>query len=117
MQETRDTNMSFRFYTNAISQASRVVAAGIFITGLVLIGFGFMIYLLPRFFAMFAAVVFFVAGIGCGITAIKIFLAQRKIDTFDSDDSQSYRETPFCNLSQNGTRENVRIHIEEDFDA
>ncbi len=32
--------MNFRFYTNAISQASRRVASGIFILGLVLIGFG-----------------------------------------------------------------------------
>ena len=109
--------MSFRFYTNTISQASRAVASGIFITGMGLIGFGFMIYVLPRLFATLAAIVFCVAGVGCLITAIKIFLAQRKLDTFNSDDSQSYRETPFCNLSQNGTRENVRIHIEEDFDV
>jgi hypothetical protein len=96
--------MSFRFYTNAISRASRAVAAGIFITGLVLIGFGFMIYLLPRFFATLAAVVFFVAGAGCGITAIKIFLVQRKIDKFNSDDSSEYRK-------------NVQIHIEEHYDT
>ena len=92
--------MSFRFYTNMISQASRNIAAGIFIVGLVLIGFGFMIYLLPRFFATLAAVVFFVAGIGCAITAVKIFLAQRKIDKINSDFSEPYRE-------------NVQIHIEE----
>ena len=92
--------MSFRFYTNMISQASRNIAAGIFIVGLVLIGFGFMIYLLPRFFATLAAVVFFVAGIGCAITAIKIFLAQRKLDKINSDFSEPYRE-------------NVQIHIEE----
>jgi len=81
-----------------ISQASRNIAAGIFIVGLVLIGFGFMIYLLPRFFATLAAVVFFVAGISCGITAVKIFLAQRKLDKVNS--SEPYRE-------------NVQIHIEE----
>lgn len=92
--------MSFRFYTNMISQASRNIAAGIFIVGLVLIGFGFMIYLLPRFFATLAAVVFFVAGIGCAITAVKIFLAQRKLDKINSDFSEPYRE-------------NVQIHIEE----
>jgi len=96
--------MNSRFYTNVISRASRTVAAGIFITGLVLIGFGFMIYLLPKFFATLAAIVFFVAGVGCGITAVKIFLVQRKLDKFNSGDSQIYRE-------------NVNIHIEEDFDA
>ena len=92
--------MSFRFYTNAISQASRAVAAGIFITGMVRIGFGFMIYLLPRFFATLAALVFFVTGIGCGVTAVRIFLAQRKFEQIDSD----YSETG---------RKNVQIHIEE----
>lgn len=96
--------MNFRFYTHAISQASRAVAASILILGLVLIGFGFMIYLLPRFFATLAAVVFFVAGIGCGITAVRIFLAQKRLDKINSDDSQEYRE-------------NVQIHIEEHFDA
>ena len=96
--------MSFRFYTNAVSQASRTVAAGIFITGLTLIGFGFMIYLLPKFFATLAAVVFFIAGTGCGITSVKIFLAQRKLDKINPDDSQVYRK-------------NVQIHIEEDHNA
>ena len=91
--------MSFRFYTNAISQASRNVAAGLFITGLLLIGFGFMVYILRDLFAILASIVFFVAGVGCGITAVKIFWAQRKLDKINSDNSQGYRE-------------NVQIHIE-----
>ena len=95
--------MSFRFYTNAISQASRAVATGVFITGLILIGFGFMIYLLPKFFATLAAIVFFVAGLGCAITAVKIFLAQRQLDKINSGDSMVYRK-------------NVRIHTEEHYD-
>jgi len=96
--------MSFRFYANAISRASKTVAAGIFIVGLVLIGFGFMIYLLPRFFATLAAVVFFVAGAGCGITAMKIFLAQRHLDKINSNDLQGYRR-------------NVQVRTEEDYDV
>ena len=92
--------MSFRFYTNAISQASKNVAAGIFIAGLLLIGFGFLIYVLKEIFAILAAIVFSVAGAGCMITAVKIFLAQRKLDKISSEDSRSYRE-------------NVHIHIEE----
>jgi hypothetical protein len=96
--------MSFRFYTNAVSQASRTVATSIFIVGMVLVGFGFMIYLLPRFFATLAAIVFFVAGIGCVVTAVKIFLAQKRLDRINSNGSQDYRE-------------NVQIHIEEHFDA
>ena len=96
--------MSFRFYANAISQASRNFAAGLFITGLLLIGFGFLVYILRDLFAVLASIVFFVAGVGCGITAIKIFWAQHKLDKINSKGSQDYRE-------------NVQIHIEEHFDA
>ncbi len=92
--------MNFRFYANAISQASRKVASGIFIVGLVLIGFGGIILALPEIFAFLAAAVFFIAGLGCAITAVKIFLAQRKLDKINSEGSDDYRT-------------NVRIHIEE----
>ncbi len=95
--------MSFRFYTNMISQASRSIAAGIFIVGLLLIGFGVIILALPQIFALLAAAVFFIAGIGCGITAVKIFLLQRKFDKPNSNESQSYRQ-------------NVQIHTDEDYD-
>ena len=44
------------------------------------------------------AAVFCIAGVGCGITAFKIFLFQRKLDRVDQ--SEPYRD-------------NVRIHIEE----
>ena len=95
--------MVFRYYTNAVSHASRNVAAAIFIVGMMLIGFGFMIYLLPKFFATLAAAVFFIAGIGCGITAVKIFWTAHKIDKADSEQHEPYRE-------------NVQIHIEEHHD-
>ncbi len=90
--------MVFRFYSNTISRASRAFAAGIFIIGMVIIGFGFLIYLLPKLFATLASIVFWVIGIGCLITAVKIFLI-----TKDNDDSNS----------SSGYRENVQIHIEE----
>ena len=96
--------MSFRFYTNLVSSTSRSIAAGIFTTGLILIGFGLMIYLMPRLFAAIAAAVFFVAGLGCMITAGKIFFAQRQLHKADYENSNAHRQ-------------NVRIHIEEDFDA
>ena len=92
--------MSLRFYTNVISQASRNFAAGLFITGLLLIGFGFLVYILRDLFAVLASIVFFVAGVGCGITAVKIFWAQHKIDKMNSGGSPGYRE-------------NVQIHVEE----
>ncbi len=95
--------MSFRFYTDAISRASRRVAYGIFVVGLLLIGFGVLIISLPELFALLAAGVFFIGGMGCAITAAKIYLAQRKIDKIHSNRSGGYRE-------------NVQIHIEEDLD-
>ncbi len=95
--------MSFRFYTNAISRASRSFAAGIFIVGLLLIGFGIIIIALPEIFALLAAAVFFIAGTGCAITAVKIFWMMRRINKSSSADSASYRE-------------NVQIHIEEHYD-
>jgi len=95
--------MSFRFYTNLISQASRSFASGVFVVGLVLIGFGVVILALPEIFAFLAAAVFFVAGIGCAITAIKIYLAQRRLNKMMRDDSADYRK-------------NVQIHTEEFYD-
>jgi uncharacterized membrane protein len=92
--------MSFQFYSNVISQASRRIAGGIFATGLMLIGFGLLIYIMPKFFATLAAIVFFITGIGTCITALKIFMAQRQIDKGTNNESDEYRK-------------NVRIRIED----
>lgn len=89
--------MVLRFYSNALSQASRTVAATIMIVGLLLIGFGMLIFALPKLFAYLAAGVFFVAGLGCGATAIKIFWAQNQIDRAGEGQTEVYRQ-------------NVRIH-------
>ena len=96
--------MPLRFYTNVLSQASRTAATGIMIVGLLLMGFGVIIIALPELFAMLAAMVFFVAGIGCAITAVKIFWAQRHLERLESDEElEVYRE-------------NVRIHREDHSD-
>jgi cobalamin biosynthesis protein CobD/CbiB len=92
--------MVFRYYTNAISSASKSIAWGIFVFALMLIGFGVLILAFPAIFAFLAAVVFFIAGAGCIGTAMRIFLAQKQIDKMTKDDDDEYRE-------------NVRIHIEE----
>jgi hypothetical protein len=96
--------MSFKFYSNAISQASRNFAAGIFIVGLLLIGFGVIILALPEIFALLAAAVFFIAGLGCAITAFKVFMVHRHLDSVGRDSSDAHRE-------------NVQIHIEDHYDA
>jgi CHASE2 domain-containing sensor protein len=92
--------MVFRFYTNAVSQASRKVAAGVFITGLLLIGFGLLVYILRDVFAIIAAMVFFAVGIGCTVTAARIFWAQRQFNKMSRKDGADHRE-------------NVQIHIKE----
>ena len=92
--------MVFRYFTDAISNASKSIAAGVFVFGLVLAGFGVLILALPELFAMLAAVVFFIAGAGCVGTAVKIYLVQRHIDKITRDDSSDYRK-------------NVRIHAED----
>jgi hypothetical protein len=96
--------MPFRFYTNILSQASRSVASGIMVVGLLLIGFGVVIVALPQLFAYLAAMVFFVAGLGCAATAFKIFWLQRRIDRFHADDDLDVY------------RKNVRIHTGERYD-
>jgi hypothetical protein len=84
--------MSFQFYSNVISQASRRLAGGIFATGLMLIGFGLLIYLYPKFFATLAAMVFFAVGLGTCITALKIFAAQHRINKDINNESDEYRK-------------------------
>jgi hypothetical protein len=91
--------MPFQFYSNIISQTSRKIAGGIFTTGLLLIGFGLLIYLYPNFFATLAAIVFFAAGLGTCVTALKIFALQHRLNKQINNDSNEYRE-------------NVRIKIE-----
>lgn len=89
----------FRFYTNAISQASKNAAMGILTVGLLLIGFGVLIIAFSEIFAFLAAAIFFFVGLGCAITAVKIFWAQRCFNKM-TDDSHHHRE-------------NVDIHSEE----
>jgi hypothetical protein len=94
--------MVFRYYSNAVSQATRGIAHGIGIIGLLLIGFGTLILAIPELFIVLAAGMFFLAGFGCCFTALKIFLAQKQADHMDTGTTQVYRQ-------------NVRIHDSESF--
>ena len=84
--------MIFRYYTNTVSRASRAMAAGIFVTGLMLIGFGLLVYVLREIFAIIFAIIFCIAGIGCAVTALKILLFQRRFDKLNEDEPHEYRE-------------------------
>jgi len=55
-------------------------------------------------FAYLVAMVFFVAGLGCAATGLKIYWAQRRIDRFTTDDDLDVY------------RKNVRIHTGEHYE-
>ena len=93
--------MSFRIFSNMISLASRRMAGGILFVGLLLVGFGILIWEFPEFFATIAAIFFFIIGGSLVLTAIKIFMASYKL--------RKSMES-FSNQQQDG-RENVRISL------
>jgi hypothetical protein len=95
--------MVFRFYTNAISRASKNVAAGIFVLGLFLVGIGVLIAAMPELIGYMVAGVFFIAGTGCAITAVKIYWTIRKMTKPPTEATEPYRK-------------NVQIHIDNHFD-
>ncbi|MCH8192810.1 MAG: hypothetical protein IIA65_02195 [Planctomycetes bacterium] len=95
--------MVFRYYSSAVSRATRGIAMTILVVGLLLIGFGSLILAMPELFAIVAAAVFFFAGFSCSLTALKIFLAQRHADS--GVDEGAY--PPY--------RENVRLHTRDVF--
>ncbi len=102
--------MLFRYYTNAISQATRGVAMWIFMVGLLLVGFGVLILALPELFALLAALVFFVAGASCLATALKIYLAHRRIQKFNRDDTDAYKKNVRTRLPDG------QVHTKEYYD-
>ncbi len=95
--------MVLRYYTNAVSSATKGLARTIFIVGLLLIGFAAMILAMPAIFAALVAAIFVIAGVGCIGTAVKIFWKYRKLARDSRSNPDAYRE-------------NVQIHIEEHYD-
>ena len=88
----------FRFFMqDGISQATKGLAKGSFFFGLVLIGFGMLVFVLRDIFAIIAAGIFFLAGFSAICYGCKLFWAVRKFN----------RSAP---SSENAYRENVQIH-------
>jgi membrane protein implicated in regulation of membrane protease activity len=75
-----------------LSQASRTLAASVLMVGLLLIGFGMLIMAMPQLFAFLAAAVFFIAGVGCALTALKILWTQHRFNKHMSHEDNAYRE-------------------------
>ena len=92
--------MFSKYYSNVISQTTKGFAKGFFIIGLLLIGFGVLVYVLKEVFAAIAAAIFIIAGAGCCVTGIKTFLQSRKFRHTVDSDTEAYRE-------------NVQIHTKE----
>ena len=93
--------MFFKFNANTFSQATNGIAKGSLVMGLLLIGFGMLVFILRDLFAFLAAAIFFLAGFSAIGYAIKVFWAGYRIKRGMGKSSQVYRE-------------NVNIHIHDD---
>jgi len=72
--------MIFRFYTRQLSQATRGLAATVFVVGMLLIGFAMLIFALPELFAYLAAGVFFFIGLSVIVYAVRLFMTASAMD-------------------------------------
>ena len=72
--------MVFRFYTKQISQATRGIAATVFVVGMLLIGFAMLIFVLRDLFAYLAAGVFFLMGLSVIGHAVRLFFVASRMD-------------------------------------
>lgn len=89
--------MLFNFYSNSFNQVSKSFAKGLFVVGLLLIGFGTLVWLFKEVLALIAAAIFVIVGTGCCFNAVRIFFNTLKTNKDDSD----------------GRSDNVRIRIEK----
>jgi hypothetical protein len=88
-----------QFFLSNFNNATKSLAKGSFFTGMLLIGFGTLVFVLRDLFAMLAATVFFIAGFSAIWYSTKLFLASRKNRDMNS--------------TENAYRKNVTIHHEE----
>ena len=88
----------FRFFMhgNPLSEAAKGLAKGALLTGLLLIGFGLLVFILRALFAFIAAAVFFIAGFSAIGYAVRLFILQYRMKKSDG----LYRE-------------NVEIHFND----
>jgi hypothetical protein len=93
--------MVFRFFfSEQASQATKGLAKGSLVLGLLLIGFGMLVFVLRDIFALLAAAIFFIGGFSSIGYAIKLFVAAHRMRRGGKDPDGAYRE-------------NVNIRVEE----
>jgi hypothetical protein len=90
----------FNFYSNSFSGISKSFAKGLFVTGLLLFGFGLLVWIFKEVLALIAAAIFMFVGVGCCLKAIRMYYIAWKFDRNNNDDSNG------------GRSPNVKIHIE-----
>ena len=88
------------FFSEQASQATKGLAKGSLILGLLLIGFGMLVFILRDIFALLAAAVFFIGGFSAIGYAIRLFIAAYRMGKSTSGPDGAYRE-------------NVNIRVEE----
>ena len=81
-------------------QITKGMAKGSFVLGLLLIGFGALVFILRDIFALLAAAIFFIAGLSAISYAIKLLITMHKMKKNTSNPHSAYRE-------------NVQIHTED----
>jgi hypothetical protein len=91
--------MFFNFYSNSFNQISKGYAKGLFVVGLLLTGFGTLVWILKEVLAVIAAAIFIIVGCICCFNAVRIFISTLK-----------------TNKDNNGRSDNVKIRIEQDLD-
>ena len=94
--------MFFKLYPNSFNQISKTYAKGLFVAGLLLIGFGTLVWILKEVLAVIAAAIFIVVGCVCCFNAIRILI--------------STMETRQTRQNNDGRSGNVKIRIEQDLD-
>jgi hypothetical protein len=90
--------MFFKFSSDSFNQISKGYAKGLFIVGLLLIGFGTLVWLFKEVLALIAAAIFVIVGAGCCFNAVSIFFSTWKSGKCEDD----------------GRSDNVKIRIEDD---
>jgi hypothetical protein len=88
--------LRFFIHGNPLSDAAKGLAKGALLIGLLLIGFGMLVFILRDLFAFVAAAVFFLAGFSAIGYAVRLFVLQYKMKKPDG----VYRE-------------NVEIHYDD----
>ena len=83
----------FKFFMqDGLSQATKGIAKGSFFLGLLLIGFGMLVFVLRDLFALLAAGLFFIAGFSAICYGGKLFWAARKFNRTSGSGENAYRE-------------------------